>query len=131
MIYGVGTDILRVVRIRDARARFGERFAERILMEVELAHYRISKNPVRFLAMRFAGKEAVVKALGTGFAHGIWLRDVGVVADKRGKPEVIFSERGRQLCEREGIADAHVSLSDEGDFVIAFAVLSTAPRHRV
>ncbi|MDH5580155.1 MAG: 4'-phosphopantetheinyl transferase superfamily protein, partial [Betaproteobacteria bacterium] len=77
----------------------------------------------RFLAMRFAAKEAIAKALGTGFAHGIWIRDVGFMADRRGRPEVRFSARGRKVADGFGIGDGHVSLSDEAGLVFAVAVL--------
>lgn len=92
-------------------------------MDEERALFERNKRPVRFLAMRFAAKEAIVKAMGTGFAHGVWIRDVGVVNNDWGRPEVIFSERGRQACEKLGVGDAHVSLSDDAGLIIAFAVV--------
>jgi holo-[acyl-carrier protein] synthase len=67
-----------------------------------------------------------VKAMGTGFRHGMWIRDVGIVADPRGKPEIVYSERGRALCEEMGIGEGHVSLTDEAGVVVAFAVLLRA-----
>ena len=76
--------------------------------------------------MRFAGKEATVKAMGTGFAHGVWLRDVGITNNDWGRPLVIWSERGRQVCDRLGIGAGHVSLTDDGGLVIAFAVVEKA-----
>jgi holo-[acyl-carrier protein] synthase len=76
--------------------------------------------------MRFAAKEAIVKALGTGFAHGMWIRDVGVVQNSYGKPEVVFSERGEQLRRRLGVGEAHVTLTDEAGLVVAVAVLMKA-----
>jgi holo-[acyl-carrier protein] synthase len=128
MIHGIGTDILRVERVAAVHARFGDRFVRHVLMPEELALFRPGRNAVRFLAMRFAAKEAIVKALGTGFAHGMWLRDAGIVSDPRGRPEVIFSARGRARCVALGVrpADAHVTLSDEGGLVVAVAVLLRA-----
>ena len=79
--------------------------------------------------MRFAAKEAVVKALGTGFAHGMWIRDVGVVQDARGKPELVWSARGDRLRRRLGVGAGHVTLTDEAGLVVAVAVLVT-PRRR-
>ena len=76
--------------------------------------------------MRFAAKEAVVKALGTGFRHGVWVRDVGMVPDHRGKPCVIFSKRGEAVCRRFGVGVAHVSLTDEAGLVVAMAVAEKA-----
>lgn len=123
MIFGIGTDVVQVDRIAGSVERFGERFAERILMPQELALFRHQKRKVRFLAMRFAAKEAVVKAMGTGFAHGMWVRDVGVVADPRGKPEIVYSARGAKLCAEMGIGDGFLTLSDEAGLVVAVAVL--------
>lgn len=123
MIFGVGTDILRVDRIAESYERFGRRFAERLLMPEELAAFERHKRPVRFLAMHFAAKEAIVKALGTGFAHGVWIRDVGCMPTAWGRPEVIFSPRGRGVADALGAGEGHVSLSDEAGLVVAFAVL--------
>ncbi len=126
MIFGIGTDIVERVRVQGTFERFGERFPERILMPEEMALFRRSQDPVRFLGMRFAGKEATVKALGTGFAHGVWVRDVGIVSDPRGRPLVIFSERGHAVCRELGVGAAHVSLTDDAGLIMAFAVAETA-----
>jgi holo-[acyl-carrier protein] synthase len=126
MIFGIGTDILRIERIAAAHARYGERFVQRILMPEELQGFAGSGNPVRFLAMRFAAKEAIVKAMGTGFANGMWLRDAGILPDSRGKPEIIYSARGRQVCAELGVGPGHVTLSDEAGLVVAVAVLMKA-----
>jgi holo-[acyl-carrier protein] synthase len=126
MIFGVGTDVVELARISATWERFGEHFVQRILMPEELLLFRKSRQPVRFLAMRFAGKEATVKAMGTGFAYGVWVRDVGITNDPRGRPLVIFSERGRRVCEQLGIGAGHVSLTDDAGLVIAFAVVEKA-----
>ena len=122
MIHGVGTDVVQVSRMEAVWKRHGEAFARRILMPQELQGFAQTKNPVRFLAMRFAAKEAIVKALGTGFRHGVWVRDVGMVPDFRGKPCVIFSARGEAVCRQLGVGGAHVSLTDEAGLVVAMAV---------
>lgn len=123
MIFGIGIDVLRADRVTAIFERFGRRFAERLLMPAELELFSRQRRPERFLAMRFAAKEAIVKAMGTGFAHGIWIRDVGVLPDPRGRPEIVFSDRGRHTCEALGIGDGHLSLSDEAGLVVAVAVL--------
>ena len=131
MIFGVGTDIVEYARVEATFDRFGEHFVQRILMAEEIELFRRSKQPVRFLAMRFAGKEATVKAMGTGFRHGVWLRDVGILNDDWGRPIVTWSDRGRRVCDRLGIGAGHVSLSDDAGLVLAFAVVETAPtEHR-
>ncbi len=126
MIHGVGTDVVQVSRMEAVWKRHGEAFARRILMPEELRGFAQTKNPVRFLAMRFAAKEAVVKAMGTGFRHGVWVRDVGMVPDFRGKPCVIFSARGEAVCRELGVGSAHVSLTDEAGLVVAMAVAEKA-----
>jgi holo-[acyl-carrier protein] synthase len=123
MIFGVGTDMVEISRVARLWERYAEHFAQRILMPEELMLFRHSRQPVRFLAMRFAAKEAVVKALGTGFRHGMWVRDTGSIPDPRGRPLVIFSERGRAVCHELGVGSAHVSLTDEAGMVLAFAVM--------
>ena len=126
MIFGVGTDLLKVERVAATYERFGERFVHRLLMPEELQEFRLTRNPVRFLGMRFAAKEAVVKALGTGFANGMWIRDAGVVHDSRGKPEIIYSDRGRQVCRDLGVGAGHLTLSDEAGLILAVAILLKA-----
>jgi holo-[acyl-carrier protein] synthase len=125
VIFGVGTDIVELSRIQAAYDRFGQHFVNRILMPEEIELFRDSKWPVRFLAMRFAGKEATVKAMGTGFRHGIWVRDVGISNNDWGRPLIIWSERGQKVCERLGIGSGHVSLTDDAGLIIAFAVVET------
>jgi|SRR5579859_620625 len=122
MIHGVGTDVVQVSRMEAVWQRHGERFARRTLMPQELEFFDKTRNPVRFLAMHFAAKEAIVKSLGTGFRFGVWVRDVGFVPDPRGKPCVIFSERGLAVCRRFGVISAHVSLTDEAGLVVAMAI---------
>lgn len=123
MIFGIGTDVVRIERIAAAHERFGRHFVERLLMPEELALFESNIRPTRFLAMRFAAKEAIVKALGTGFGHGVWIRDVGFLPDPRGRPEVCFSSRGRAVADQLGAGGGHLSLSDEAGLVFAVAVL--------
>lgn len=123
MIFGIGTDICELARVQQTYDRFGEHFVKRLLMEAERPAFERSKWPVRFLAMRFAAKEAAVKAMGTGFAHGMWIRDVGVLSNDWGRPELIWSARGQKVCDELGISGGHVSLSDDAGLIIAFAVV--------
>jgi len=123
MIFGIGTDVVSLDRVEGVYARHGEHFVKRLLMPEEEVGFRLYKRPVRFLAMRFAAKEAIVKALGTGFAHGIWIRDVGIQPNEWGRPEVIWSARGRQVRDQLGAGEGHVTLTDEAGLVVAVAVL--------
>ncbi len=123
MIFGIGTDIVELSRVQETVDRFGEHFVNRLLMDEERVLFEKNNSPVRFLAMRFAAKEATVKALGTGFAHGLWIRDVGIVNNEWGRPEIIWSERGQKVCDDLGAGDGHVSLTDDAGLILAFAVL--------
>src|SRR5256714_15093203 len=121
MIFGIGVDVLEGGRIARTLERFGTRFLEHLLMPEEQAQLARTQRRERFVAMRFAAKEAIVKAMGTGFSHGMWIRDVGVVQNAWGKPEVIFSARGERVRRGLGIGEAHVTLTDEAGLVVAVA----------
>lgn len=123
MIFGIGTDILQLARVERIWSRFGDHFARRLLLDEERLLFDKSKNPVRFLATRFAAKEAIVKAMGTGFANGVWVRDVGTVPNKLGQPQVVYSARGQAMCDRLGVGSGFLSLTDEAGLVVAVAVL--------
>ena len=127
MIFGIGVDVLEVKRIGETLERFGEHFIERLLMPEERAQLAKTQRKERFIAMRFAAKEAIVKAMGTGFSHGVWIRDVGVVQNAWGKPEVVFSARGDRVRKGLGVGEGHVTLTDEAGLVVAVAVLMKAP----
>ncbi|MGH8505629.1 MAG: holo-ACP synthase [Stenotrophobium sp.] len=122
MIYGIGVDILRQSRIEKIWQRHGERLPEKILCAAERAEFASTKNPVRFLTMAFAAKEACVKALGTGF-RGVGYRDVGSIHELSGKPVLTFSPQLQQRLSELGITGSHVSLSDEGGLICAMVVL--------
>ena len=123
MIYGVGTDVVEIARIEKALARFGERFARRILCEPELKRFHAHRQPAAYLAKRFAAKEAFTKALGTGIHapanwHGVWVRNL-----TSGKPVLDFSADLKSLLARRKILHSHVSLSDERGVAFATVIL--------
>jgi holo-[acyl-carrier protein] synthase len=126
MIFGIGTDVLQLSRIERLYSRYGEHFVQRLLLDEEKALFDRSRNKVRFLGMRFAAKEAIAKALGTGFAHGIWIRDVGTVPNAEGQPQVVYSARGRDVCRRLGVGAGFLTLTDEAGLIVAIAVLLRA-----
>ena len=128
MIFGIGVDVLEAARIKKVYDRFGEHFLDRLLLPAERAQLAKTRRTERFLAMRFAAKEAIVKAMGTGFAHGMWIRDVGVVQNAWGRPEVVYSERGEKMRRKLGIGGGHITLTDEAGLIVAVAVLETAPQ---
>lgn len=122
MIHGIGTDIVQIARIRSLLERHGERFAERILAESEREAWQASRDPARFLAKRFAAKEAFGKALGTGVAVPATLHAVAIDHDALGKPLYRYHE-GLQAHMEQGCMSAHLSLTDENDYVVAFALI--------
>ena len=126
MIYGVGTDLLRIDRVERLWAKYGAHFADKILMPEEQAQFANARRKGNFLAKAFAAKEAFVKALGTGFT-GVGYRDAGVVVLSSGKPTLVFSPDMRERLDALGIAGGHVSLTDEDGRVMAFVVLEASP----
>lgn len=122
MIYGIGTDIVRIDRLRQALTRHGERFACRILAETERGDWRNSPDPARFLAKRFAAKEAFGKALGIGVAAPATLHAICIGHDAAGKPLFAYAPELAEYMRARKLA-AHLSLSDETDHVVAFALI--------
>lgn len=119
----VGTDIVKIERIEAVVGRQGERFVQRILTPAELAEYRASSRGLHLLAKRFAAKEAVAKALGTGIGRGVSWQDILVHHDAHGAPLVTLSGGALEVASRLGGDRVLVSLSDEDAYVVAFAVL--------
>lgn len=126
MIFGIGTDIVSIQRMANNVTRYGDRFAQRILADDEMARYRESPRQAHFLAKRFAAKEATAKALGTGIRDGLSLRDIRVENDPLGKPLLVFSHEGGDKLRQRRIGAAHLSISDEMDYAIAFVTLELA-----
>ena len=125
MIFGIGTDIVRVSRMQDNLERFGLKFAERILTAHELEEFRQQSRAAHFLARRFAVKEAAAKAMGTGFNHGVTAHTIGVTHDAHGKPDLEFDGGALSFIRKHEIAVWHVSLADEEDHAVAFVTLET------
>jgi holo-[acyl-carrier protein] synthase len=122
MIYGIGTDIVHIERVRTVLARHGERFALRLLAAGELDDWRASRDPARFLAKRFAAKEAFGKAFGSGITPPVTLHAVAVAHNALGKPAFCYDDRLAAHMAERGLS-AHLSLSDEQDYVVAFALM--------
>jgi holo-[acyl-carrier protein] synthase len=123
MIYGIGTDLIEIGRIESALARFGERFARRILCEPELRRFRAHRQPAAYLAKRFAAKEAFSKALGTGIHapanwHGVWVENLS-----SGKPVLRFTAELEKFLEQRRVRCAHLSITDGHEIAAATVVL--------
>lgn len=122
MIHGVGTDIVEVDRLRRMLARHGARVAGRLLAPAEQAEYAAAPAPERFLAKRFAVKEAFGKALGTGIRSLAGLRSIAVGHDALGKPVLRLAAPLAASLDERGLV-AHVSVSDERAYAVAFVVV--------
>lgn len=123
MIIGIGTDIVRIPRMAKNLERFGDRFAKRILTPCEMVTFAQHKCPASFLAKRFAAKEAAAKAMGHGFRNGLMLTHIGVGHDELGKPLLEYSDKATEICDRLGVGESHISISDEDEYAIAFVTL--------
>ncbi len=122
MIYGIGTDIVAVARMRSLWERHGERALERLLAPDERAEFEQATDKGRFLAKRFAAKEAFGKALGTGIRPPAVLSAIAVTHDALGKPQLACCGQLLKMLENQGLV-AHLSISDEADYAIAYVIL--------
>jgi holo-[acyl-carrier protein] synthase len=126
MIAGIGIDIVEHRRIMHIHDRFRERFARRILDEVEMRDYLQSPSKEKLLAKRFAAKEAAAKALGTGFSQGITLHMICVYHDENGKPLLELRDKAAAYASNLGIVNHLLSISDEENYSIAMVVLEAS-----
>lgn len=127
MIRGIGTDIVAVSRMRGLYARHGERLAARVLSPVEWPGYLQAADKPRLLAKRFAAKEALAKALGTGLRAPVRLTNMGVTHDNYGRPGFAFDPELQHWLTARGIARVHLSLADEVDYAVGFVVVEGGP----
>jgi holo-[acyl-carrier protein] synthase len=125
MILGVGIDIIEVSRIENSYKRFGERFLERILRADEIKYCLSHKAPGPFFAARFAAKEAISKAFGTGIGAQLGWQDMEVARKKSGEPFVILHDKGKTLLNERGGTSILISLSHTQSHATAVAILQT------
>jgi holo-[acyl-carrier protein] synthase len=123
MIYGIGTDLVEPSRIARLLEKYGERFAKRLLTNDEWPDYIRSGQPAMFLAKRFAAKEALSKAIGTGMRYPVSLTHIGITHDNLGKPYFTFHPALSTLFMNKGITSHHLSISDELNLACAFVIL--------
>jgi holo-[acyl-carrier protein] synthase len=123
MIVGTGIDIAEVPRIRQSIARFGDRFLRRIYTAGEIRYCDSKANRVERYAARFAAKEAAMKALGTGWSHGVRWRDCEIVRMPGGRPTIAFHGQACEIAARLGVKHAALSLSHTSEQAIAQVIL--------
>jgi holo-[acyl-carrier protein] synthase len=126
MIAGIGVDIVDIARIQALLDRYGERFLRRVFTEAETAYAMRGVNKAERLAGRFAVKESVMKALGTGKSHGILWRDVETVRGRYGRPEVHLHGQAVKLSKVRGGGAVHASITHDGGKAMAFVILEKA-----
>ena len=125
MIFGIGTDLAAVARLGKLFERHGERALEKLLAPAERAEFDAARDPARFLAKRFAAKEAFGKALGIGVAAPATLPNIAIVHDELGKPAFACAPALEAYLAQRGLR-AHLSISDEREFAMAFVVMESA-----
>ena len=123
MILGIGIDIIEVARIKASHEKFGERFANRILLPDEIAYCLSQRNPAPFLAARFAAKEAISKAFGTGIGAQLGWQDMEIRRRDSGEPFVVLNGKGKKLFRSRRAKRLLISLSHTANYAAATAIL--------
>jgi len=121
-IVGIGVDRIAIVRIERSIERFGDRFLTRVYTDREVAQAKAKGNSARRLAMLFAAKEAVSKALATGFHQGVAAKHIETIHQASGKPEITLHGGAAAVAAKRAITDVHVSLTDDDGVAMAFAI---------
>ena len=124
-IFGIGVDLVNAKRIQLLYQKYGDRFPKLILDDDEMQLFENSKNKERYLCNAFAGKEAAVKALGTGFSQGVHWKDFGLSRKSSGQPQLHYTKKIKEKFNSLGISSSHISISDEDPWSIAMVVLET------
>jgi holo-[acyl-carrier protein] synthase len=123
MVYGIGVDIVKIGRFEDALERWGDRLRTRVFTPQELSSCRSKTRPARHLALRFAAKEAFLKALGRGMFQGIAWHDIEITNDHSGRPHMKVRGKAERLCREKGIREIFVSISHEAEYGVAQVLL--------
>lgn len=123
MIFGIGVDLVETPRVERLLQQYGERFARRVLTDLEWPGFVRTKKPVLFVANRFAAKEAFSKAMGTGFRYPVTLQNISVAQNKAGKPYYVLSDALAAVLHQHEIRGHHLTISDEKTMACAVAIL--------
>jgi len=127
MIHGIGIDMVDVRRMQENIDRFGARFAGKILSVSEMQEYCKIEKPASFLARRFAAKEALAKALGTGFSNGLTLKNISIIHGRDGQPAISCAGKMLEAMSARGIGNSHLTITDEKDYACACVILEKFP----
>ena len=125
-VLGIGVDLIEVERIQHSLDRFGERFMKRVFTEGEIAYCVSMKFPARHFAARFAAKEAVSKAFGTGIGKAMGWRNIDIRKKTSGEPFLVFSGSAQELATKRGVTSALITLSHTDHHAMAIVVLEGA-----
>ena len=125
MILGTGIDLIEVARIAASFEKFGDRFVNRILLPDEIAYCRQHRQPAPFLAARFAAKEAISKAFGTGIGAALGWQDMEIRRKESGEPFVVLHGKGEELFAALGAKKIHISLTHTENYAAATAILES------
>ena len=123
MVYGVGVDIVKIERFKKALERWGDRLCQRVFTQQELSTCQGKAQPARHLALRFAAKEAFLKALGRGMYQGVAWNDIEITNDTLGRPHMHVRGAAERLCREKGIKEIFVSISHEAEYGVAHVLL--------
>jgi holo-[acyl-carrier protein] synthase len=123
MVYGIGVDIIKIERFKKALERWGDRLCKRVFTPEELSICQGKAQPARHLALRFAAKEAFLKALGMGMFQGVAWNDMEITNDPLGRPHMNVRGEAERLCREKGIKEIFVSISHEAEYGVAQVVL--------
>jgi holo-[acyl-carrier protein] synthase len=125
-VAGIGVDIVETVRIEMSLEKFGDRFLKRVFTECEIEYCQSMKYPARHLAARFAAKEAVSKAFGTGIGKSMGWKDIEVRRKASGEPFAVLHDGAREMANRIRVVEAMISLSHSDHYAVANAVLCSS-----
>ncbi len=122
MIRGTGTDIIEIERIRKLHEKQGQAFLDKCFTSAEIAYCLSKKNSAESFAARFAAKEAVMKALGSGWGEGVAFSNIELVRSASGAPKIVLHRTALEYAQRAGIGRIHISISHCKEYAVAFAV---------
>ncbi len=125
MILGTGIDIIEINRIRDSYEKLGRNFVEKILLESEIAYCLDHRDPAPQLAARFAAKEAISKAFGSGISDELGWHDIEITKCESGQPEVVLHGKGLELLRKRGASHIHLTLTHAREYAAAMAIVES------